>query len=151
MGANRVIGNLWQGSAPPESDELCNDFDCLVLCAIEYQYPTKFPGMELEKIPLHDDGVHILSLEEKKNTLQLAKRVCDWIQNEKRVLVTCAQGLNRSGLVVGLTMLFHDVPLDKTIQMIRKARGEHALSNSDFVDFLTVVSGHVNKFKTNST
>lgn len=146
MGASNIIGNLWQGSAPPESEELCKDFDCLVLCAVEYQYPTNFPGMELEKIPLNDDGVHLLTLEEKRQVLKLTKKVCTWVQNEKRVLVTCAQGLNRSGLIVGLTMLFNNVPLDKTIQIIRQARGPHALSNSDFVKFLTTVHDHINKF-----
>jgi protein-tyrosine phosphatase len=140
MAANRILNNLWMGSAPPESDQLQKDFDCLVLCAVEYQ-TAQFPGMDVSCIRLHDDGKTLLTDKDKRRAIKLAYEVIENLKQKKKVLVTCMQGLNRSGLIVALTLMIGgNFPLGQVVGMIREQRGPHALSNADFVKFLETVA-----------
>lgn len=58
----------------------------------------------------------------------------------KRVLVTCNQGRNRSGLVIGLALTSRLGPYrcspEEAVGYIRQARGAAALSNHHFVNVL---------------
>jgi protein-tyrosine phosphatase len=145
MGANRIIDNLWMGSAPPEGDELCVDFDCLVLCAVEYQ-PTDFPGLEVERIELYDDGLNLLTKEQMRKAIKLASGIVNKLKDGKRVLITCYQGLNRSGLIVALSiMLFRNMTPEQAILTIRENRSPIALCNPDFVDFIKLVGSILQK------
>jgi protein-tyrosine phosphatase len=51
----------------------------------------------------------------------------------RRVLVRCAAGLNRSGLLVGAVLIDRGAPAAEAIARIRAARGPYALCNPDFV------------------
>ena len=55
---------------------------------------------------------------------------------DKRVLVTCFAGLNRSGIVVAQALKCAGHSPEKAITLVRAARGPHALGNRAFVDAL---------------
>lgn len=71
------------------------------------------------------DAVHMLGI-----------RVASMVDGGLRVVVNCAAGLNRSGLIVGraLIALGHDPA--EAIELIREARGPRALFNTTFEQFL---------------
>jgi hypothetical protein len=59
----------------------------------------------------------------------------DW-KRDKRVLVRCQAGWNRSGLIMALVLLLEGLSTDEAIDMLRTRRSEYALCNSDFVSWL---------------
>ena len=57
-------------------------------------------------------------------------------QSGARVLVRCQAGVNRSGLVMALTLMRHGLSATDAIGLIRERRGPAALSNRHFVRWL---------------
>ena len=53
-----------------------------------------------------------------------------------RVLIRCQAGLNRSGLVTALVLIKEGYSPDQAIDLIRAKRGEDALCNSQFEQWL---------------
>ena len=53
-----------------------------------------------------------------------------------RVLIRCQAGLNRSGLVTALIMIKDGLSPERAIALIRKGRGEDALFNNNFCNWL---------------
>lgn len=76
---------------------------------------------------LEDDAVEL------KRLAQLAALR---VAQERRVLVRCQAGLNRSGLVVAMTLMALGYEPDDAIDLIRERRSPHALFNGSFVDYL---------------
>jgi hypothetical protein len=54
----------------------------------------------------------------------------------RRVLIRCAGGMNRSGLLVGLTLVRSGFSPDEALDMIRERRHPWALNNRAFVQLL---------------
>lgn len=133
----RIHQNLWIGSAPPIGYHVGKYFDCLALCAVEYQCPECFPGVEITQAFINDDGSR-MTREEMFQAVRAAGKVISWLGQGKSVLVTCQAGRNRSGLVCALTLCRGPLKLKpaSAIKLIRDARGSQALSNTDFVSFL---------------
>lgn len=66
----------------------------------------------------------------------LADLISDLRRTGKRVLIHCAGGMNRSGLVVAAVLVRDDgMPIDEAIELIR-ARRPGALNNQSFVQHL---------------
>jgi len=69
-----------------------------------------------------------------------AERIADWAHREwksgARVLIRCQAGLNRSGLITALVLSKEGMYTEEIIQLIRDKRGEFALSNKHFVEYL---------------
>jgi len=147
LDADQLVPGLWQGSFPPPGGLVRSaGFGMLVLCAREIQPPaTDFPGVEVVHAP--NDDHHALRLDRPKLTIALeaAQRVVQAVREGQQVLVTCAAGLNRSGLVSGIALhLLFGWPGVKCIAHVRKYRtrsrvhpGRGSLSNNDFVNALT--------------
>jgi len=57
-------------------------------------------------------------------------------QSGARVLIRCQAGVNRSGLVMALTLMRHGLSATNAIGLIREGRGPAALSNRHFVRWL---------------
>ena len=57
-------------------------------------------------------------------------------KNGDRVLIRCQAGLNRSGLVMALVLIKEGFFPEQAISMIREHRGEDALCNSNFEQWL---------------
>jgi hypothetical protein len=72
---------------------------------------------------------------------ELGLRIADLIRSEKRVVVNCLSGLNRSGLLVGRTLIALGHSPREAIALVRRARGPHALANRAFVRFLLIDCG----------
>lgn len=134
LDCSEIVPGVWQGAKPPKGRAVsAAGFDVLVLCAAEYQpSPESFPGVKtLVSVPLWDDfeaGPDTLRAAQRAGKL-LAER---WLHGQN-LLITCAMGLNRSGLVTGMTLrrAFPDVePRKIANRIIMKRMG--ALSNPRF-------------------
>lgn len=134
LDCSEIIPGIFQGSAPPTGRSVASaGFHVLALCAAEYQpKPEEFPGLKmLVSVPLWDDkqaGTETLQMARQAGAL-LADR---WMRGQN-LLITCAMGLNRSGLVTGMTLrrAFPDVePRKIANRIIMKRMG--ALSNPRF-------------------
>lgn len=127
---NQVTDQLFQGSVPDPGSSYDN-FSMIVLCAEERQPELpRFRGHILR--PAFSD-----TPDPSKAEIDRARRAASEVGTELmrggRVLVTCAAGLNRSGLVTGFALIMTTrlSPID-IIKGIRAARGDLALSNPTF-------------------
>lgn len=105
--ANHIAHNIWQGSAPRTPEVQANlhrQFDVLVLTAEEYQPPAaSFPGVEVIHAGFDDSG-QPMKADEFRLASAASAVVADRVRAGYRVLVTCWQGRNRSGLVTALAL-----------------------------------------------
>ncbi len=97
---------------------------------------------ELVLAPIRDSGS--MPPEELAETKRLvfaaADRVAELLRQGRRVLVSCAQGLNRSGLVSALALVRLGLSPDEAIERVRNGRSPYALRNDLFQ---RIVSGQV--------
>ena len=69
---------------------------------------------------------------------QLAVRAAAMVRVDTRVAVNCMSGLNRSGLLVGRTLIELGHTPEEAVALVRAARGAHALSNVVFTRWLLI-------------
>ena len=124
--------NLWQGGIPYQDEDLGRDFDLVVFAAEEFQ-PEHLPGVRTVHAPIADEKFQGTS-HERRLVCSAVREVANALRRNRRVLVTCHLGLNRSGLITGLVLRqFYGMTADEAVLRIRHARGPHALSNNKFV------------------
>lgn len=137
MSASRIAPKLYQGSLPPYGPELAEQgVRTLVLCAKEWQPGDNlFPGVEVLRCPYEDrDG--LMSRSDWEQVSRMASAVAARVRREKRTLVTCAAGLNRSGLVTALALVeLYGCSGSEAVAWVRRER-EGALFNKTFVSYL---------------
>lgn len=145
--AHEIALGLWQGSFPPRGATLAKlGFDTLVLAAEELQFPAdSYPGVEVIGAPNRDDGSP-LTWNQLQTAVATAREVQKRLQDGKKVLVTCAAGVNRSGLVSALTLHFvYGWSGERCIQVVRERRKlsefRQALNNQFFVQALRRLPG----------
>jgi len=137
MSASRIASKLYQGSLPPFVGELHRArIHTLVLCAAELQ-PSEsvLPGIEVLRCGFVDNFEPVCF-----STLgmidETATRVAARVRAKKRTLVTCAAGLNRSGLVTALALTkLYGVSGRDAVAWVQRAR-HGALFNPVFVAIL---------------
>jgi protein-tyrosine phosphatase len=134
-----VRRSLFIGSAPDAGAAKplkLAGFGSLVLCADEYQpASSEFPGLAVIHAPLDDSGPPISQIEERIAG-SAAGIVAQLINRGDRVVVTCWQGRNRSGLVCALAlMILEGLTPQAAIDAVRAARPD-ALTNDSFRAFL---------------
>ncbi|MHC4814343.1 MAG: protein-tyrosine phosphatase family protein [Planctomycetota bacterium] len=136
--ADRIAPKLYQGSLPPQGWALARSgFKVLVLAAREYQPPAwSFPGVDVIRLPM-DDVDRPLNEAQRARVKLAAQIVSQRARRGERVLVTCAAGLNRSGLIVGTALKLAGLGGCDAVRRIRRARGPLALSNPSFVQALS--------------
>lgn len=141
--ADEIVPNLWQGSYPGTGRAVgASGFSMLVLCAEELQDPAElFPGVEVVHAPNFDDYENPLTRQRLQIAVDAAHRVKTALQQNRKVLVTCRAGMNRSGLVSALAMHFlygwDGQTCIHRVQRYRKSsRGYKPLSNYEFTDAL---------------
>ena len=115
---------LAQGSAPPNAPGI--PFDVIVLAAMEYQ--PAMPGYRVIRAPL-DDGPPPSPLE-RATIRATAREIARLVRAGQRVLVTCLQGRNRSGVLAGLALVNLGVPPEHAVRRIRRLR--NGLTNHHF-------------------
>jgi protein-tyrosine phosphatase len=130
--ADWIAKGLYIGSVPRS----CGSFDAVVLAAKEYQKLGLLCPVILAPL---DDSVP--SREEIKIALAAAHKVNSLRRNGKRVLVTCAQGRNRSALVAALALMMEGATAKQAVQRILERRvhapfGMKPLSNKAFIEVL---------------
>ncbi len=100
---------------------------------MEYQIaPENFPGVEVIYAPNNDDGSPA-TREQFADAIRAARIATMRILEEKRILVTCMAGRNRSGLVSALTLYMLGVPPKLAIEWVREKRQRNSLVNPHFV------------------
>jgi protein-tyrosine phosphatase len=117
-------GRLAQGSAPPAGARI--PFDVIVLAAEEYQ--PKLPGYDVLHVPL-DDGPPP-DEPTRSRIRRVAKEIARRVRGGERVLVTCWQGRNRSGVLAGLALVELGMPRELVVRRIRERRD--GLTNAYF-------------------
>jgi hypothetical protein len=129
LDASNIVRRLWVGGKPP-LDRPLPDFDVLVLCAQEIQpIGVGFHGQVL-RCPLPDAA---LDNQELARAFVTARKVGEALVSGKRVLVTCAMGLNRSALVASLGLgLVTRMSADELVRLMRTRRHHDCLSNEHF-------------------
>lgn len=140
--ANRIVEDIYQGSRPPPGKVLSKmGFDAVVLTAVEFQPPaSKYPGVKVIHAPMEDDGEPI-DPTTWENAVTAAAEVDHIVRHGGRVLVTCYQGLNRSGLVVALSLLMlTDLHPNDVVNLVQ-ARRPGALFNRRFVRAIEMARG----------
>jgi protein-tyrosine phosphatase len=132
MSQSEVAPRLFVGSKPSLGPH--PDVDVIVLMAVEYQPPAElFPGAEVLHAPLDDDPRRPMSADEIATATTTGARVAKRLRAGRRVLCSCAMGLNRSSLVAAIAMhAVYGMNADEIITRLRRARGEWALSNPNF-------------------
>ena len=138
LDADEVVDRLWQGSEPSRGIAVRDaGFDVLALCAQEIQQGP-FPGVTVLRFSFDDDEEdHAITTLERLRAQAAASQVAAYYRAGMNVLVTCAAGKNRSGLVTALALnLLFGWPGKRCIEAVRKARGRDALGNDSFVEVL---------------
>jgi len=151
--ANEITPRLYMGSVPPVGSEVYKSgFSLLVLCALpdEYRHVYKiksdqsiaslFPNTQVIIVSLNDNFLTKPSQEEKERILRSSSDVVNSIRNNRKVLITCMQGRNRSGLVAALAIRelcgWSGSQAKSRVRLKRKLEHGVALMNPQFVQIL---------------
>ena len=140
MSRSEVAPGLFVGSKPVFGRH--EGIDVIVLMALEHQPPAHlFPGVEVIHAPIDDDPSRPMRADEINQVINTGERVARRIRAGRRVLVTCALGLNRSAVVAALALHFvFGMGADEAVARLRRARGAWALSNPNFEQLVRVVA-----------
>ena len=139
---SEIVPGLWQGGTTREQvidreqlltrfSEVERQFDCV---ATLYAWAAPFQwGVEERRLGFPDGEL-------VRSYLPQLESIAAWTHEHwaagRRVLVRCAGGMNRSGLVTAMTLMNAGHSADAAIALVRSGRSEWALSNSSFVAYL---------------
>lgn len=129
--AQEVAERLWQGGR--NSARLVTDpgWDVIVnVSALNVRPRSSFKGLYIDWPILDEDLPDLEQLD------ALTDLLAELHYQGKTILVHCQAGLNRSGLVMALTMMKRSVSADDAIATLRAQRDEYALCNATFETYL---------------
>jgi hypothetical protein len=132
---SRLLPNLWIGPMPASTAHVARaGFQALVFCASELQPPAHLLGDGIRCIhcPLDDNDSVRLPYEQWSRAVVVSKEVAELVRSGSPVLVTCAQGRNRSGLVCALALHLLQGWRGRDAIRYVQSRRQGALSNADF-------------------
>lgn len=137
LDATKLCSGLYQGSAPRSAPLVLGDgFSTVVFAACEIQPPEHvLMGLEALRCPLTDDYERPVSEVEWMAVSGCAGAVARRLRAGQRVLVTCAQGRNRSGLISARAMTLLGWTPKDAVRHIQSVR-TYALTNPRFVEAL---------------
>lgn len=144
LDASELVRGLWQGAVPWNLDELKARFDVVVFCAAEFQPDAEELAMlrplDVVLAP-NDDSGRPPTDEELRIAVLASRAVAEKVRAGKRVLVTCHQGRNRSGLVAALSIYrLTGWPGSRCVSHVRSRR-PNALTNRYFTRAVEVLRG----------
>lgn len=135
--ASKILDNLYQGGRPPGGTGLAEaGIQVLVLCAREHQDADMYPGVKVILAPGDDDERSHRLVRFIDRWKKAGRLVAEHVMSGHLVLVTCMQGLNRSGMVTALAMrelMGWSGP--RIVEHIRHHR-EQALFNETFARYI---------------
>lgn len=123
--ADRISPKLWVG-AYPLTRNVTRLFDVIVLCARELQDP---PPMGLDQTLMRirlDDERYLVPPEKIGNALDVAREIAHEIAAGRRVLVSCAEGVNRSAFVACVVLMLQGATAHEAISLVRRCRKPHS-------------------------
>ena len=89
---------------------------------------------------VHEQRYGFPDAELDMTAVQRVNDLADWLyarwSSGETVLARCQAGLNRSGIVIALVLIRAGWAPENAVQLLRKQRSPHALSNPDFHDYL---------------
>jgi protein-tyrosine phosphatase len=121
---DEIVPGLWQSGSPQPSEH----WDAVI------DLHGDAPPLEDVEFYVHwliEDG----PAPDPSTLAALADLVCDLRKAGKRVLVHCAAGINRSGLLAAASLIREGYDADDAIETVRAAR-TGALNNPEFVKAL---------------
>lgn len=140
---SEVLPGLDQGALACDETRLAvrrGDYDLVVHCAKEVPPAVKKGSLQpYVLVPILDIPGAQLTEDELRMVASAARLVRETRGRRnaqgrmQRVLVGCAMGLNRSGLVVALALRSMGMSPYQAVRTVRDARGPDALSNQLFV------------------
>lgn len=124
-----IAYNLYQGSSyeAPRRE----DFDAVLTL---YKRATPVEDGVKHREWFFDDANHLPDLAELGEAVHWVRS--QWLEHDRRVLVRCQAGLNRSGLVVATVLAQVGGDTDEVIRLIRERRSPWALCNPTFEQFI---------------
>lgn len=135
--ADKISPGLYQGSIPPQGRALFEArFSYLVLAADEFQPKAeRFPGVRVLHAPTFDGS---LDSDRIRTFFEAADRVTEIVRGGGRVLVTCIEGRNRSGMIVALALrnLYGMNGASAMMHVKQNRKHADALTNQYFQAFL---------------
>jgi protein-tyrosine phosphatase len=126
---DEVIDGLWQADgeiAPAELFE--RGFDLVIDLSGRAVHGYLPIGALYVAHPIHD----VERLDDPEAIRVLARLAAANVRAGRRVVVNCAAGLNRSGVVVARALVELGYAPDEAVALVRRARGEWALCNGFF-------------------
>lgn len=135
--ADKIINGLYQGPLPPVGDGLKRaGVDVLVLCAKEWQDASAYVGITVICAPGDDDTRPQRLVQFLPGWQNAARQVAAHVKAGRTVLVTCMQGLNRSGIVTALALTeLTNFSGDQIVNFIQSKRSM-ALCNPTFAQYI---------------
>jgi hypothetical protein len=135
---NEVVPGLSMGGhdvrgQSPTACVVSDEFDLVVSLATR-QGSGPAPGVEHVVARLADA---VLDAPARDRVRELGGVVAAAVGADRRVLVRCSGGLNRSGVVVADALVRLGHPPHQAVRLVRSARGPWALTNPGFVDYLS--------------
>ncbi len=127
---SEIVPGLWMsgGRAPIEADR----FDrVLTLCQERDERVVVPSGSEALVWRIPDAQIR-----DAESVRSWARSIAAWVAGGEQVLVRCAAGLNRSGLVVARTLVEQGYEPVDAVRLVREKRRPDALNNPWFVEWL---------------
>jgi hypothetical protein len=152
---HEILDNLFMGGTPFQTrvdDENRQfrlqgfDHDPRPFDAIITLFPKAFPagyGVEEIRFGFPDDLANGVSGDYREKILDLAVWGYNKWQSGSKLLVRCAAGENRSGLITLLILQKHGLSTDDAVSLIRERRQKGApLHNPHFIEFARIEHGN---------
>ena len=143
---SEVLPGLWQGGTD-DSDWIDSgrrrgqvtkfDFDS-VFTFFGGANPVDY-GVHETRFAFYDGNMDDFDVEQDLLPI-VEKAHADW-KSDKKVLIRCQAGLNRSGLVMALVLMREGYTPREAIDLIRARRGDIALCNKIFENWLLTKGG----------
>jgi len=133
---DEVIPGLFQGDFPERGVDWTKFDDIVTMTAEDIPAVKLRLGGLWMYVPIWDSTV-----DDPDAIRVTAKTVADRVAVGKRVLVHCAAGLNRSGIVSARALMYTGYSVTEAIAKVRAARGSYALCNTAFVKWLYAEAG----------
>jgi hypothetical protein len=135
-------GSLWQGGMD-DVIQSGDEYDVIVLCAEEFQPKRSVFLRPQDKASViyapNDDSGTPISKAQADIACRAARQVAHEYRSGKKILVSCMQGRNRSGLVSALTLHLLYGMSGKDAMGFVKDRIPNSLVNPSFNRFLEAV------------
>jgi hypothetical protein len=129
---SEIAPGLYMGGTSPDGDEGEIEFGAVI--SLEPSSPEWSKPSDELRFPFLDGRLD----EELENEVE---KVADWAflkwHSGETVLIRCAYGINRSGLITALVLMRKGIRGVEAIETIRQQRYSGCLENRHFVGYLT--------------